>query len=132
MSKFVVTNYTNNKEILKVSDHYVGIPVTVSDENISLVDGKKIVPAGTIIGGKIAPRLENDGEIVVEKNTQGGATGSAGAGVDAEGVLLYDVDVTHGPAAGSMVIHGFIKLSKLPKAPVADAKAALKQITFTV
>lgn len=132
MSKFVVTNYTNNKEILRVADHYVGIPVTVSDENISLVDGKKIVPAGTIIGGKTAPRLENAGEMVVKKNTQDGATGTVGAGVDAEGVLLYDVDVTYGPATGSMVIHGFVKTSKLPEAPVADAKAALKQITFTV
>lgn len=132
MSKFVVTNYTSTKEILRVSDHYVGIPVTVSDEGISLVDGKKIVPAGTIIGGKTTSRLENAGEMVVKKNTQGIATGGAGAGVDAEGILLSDVDVTHGSAAGSMVIHGFIKTSKLPEPPVADAKAALKQITFII
>lgn len=130
MSKFVVNNYMSNKEILRVTDHYVGLPVAVSDEGIVAEDGKKIVKAGTIIGGKSNPVLENTNELVVVKNTQGGATGTAGAAVDAEGVLLYDVDVTHGPAAGSMVVHGFIKLSKIPEAPVVDAKTALKQIIF--
>lgn len=120
MSKFVVNNYLSSKEILRVADHYVAIPVAVSGEGIVLEDGKKIVKAGTIIGGKTNPVLENENEVVVEKNT-----------TDAEGVLLYDVDVTHGINAGSMVIHGFVKLSKLPEAPSTEAKDALKQIIFT-
>lgn len=131
MSKFVVNNYLNSKEILRVANHYVAIPVAVSDEGVALEDGKKIVKAGTILGGKSSSVLENENEVVVKKNTQGATTGTAGAGVDAEGVLLYDVDVTHGPGAGSMIIHGFIKLSKLPEVPVEDAKGALKQIIFT-
>jgi len=119
MSKFVVNQFVNSTEILRVADHYVGLPVAVSDEGVALENGKKIVKAGTIIGGKTNPVLENPNELVVSKNT-----------LDAEGVLLYDVDVTHGPNAGSMVVHGFIKLSKLPEAPVAAAKTALKQIIF--
>lgn len=55
-----------------------------------------------------------------------GATGTAGAGVDAEGVLLNDVDVTYGPSSGAMIIHGFIALDKLPAAPVADVVTALE------
>lgn len=132
MSKFVVNNYMNSKEILRVADHYVALPVSVSDEGVTLDNGKKIVKAGTILGGKSNSVLENEGEVVVKKNTQGELTGTAGAAVDAEGVLLYDVDVTYGPAAGALVVHGFIKLSKLPEVPAEDAKEALKQIIFTV
>lgn len=131
MSKFTVTSYSNNKEILRVADHFVAIPVTVSDTGVAVVDGRKIVKAGTVIGGASKSVIANPQEPVVIKNTQGAVAGATGAGVDAEGVLLNDADVTHGPAAGSMVIHGFIKTSKLPAAPVADAKAALKQIIFT-
>lgn len=57
----------------------------------------------------------------------GGTDGNATA---AEGVLLNDVDVTYGPAQGAMIIHGFINVNKLPEAPAADAKTALKGIFF--
>jgi len=129
MSKFVTTNYLSSKDILKFSNHFVAIGVTVDDTGITAnSDGKKIVSAGTIIGGTGGANaiLANDTIKATEHNTQGGATGTAGAGVDAEGVLLEDVDVTYGPASGSMVIHGFIGLDNLPAVPVADAVTALK------
>lgn len=117
MSKFVVTNYGNKKEILKFGDHYVSVAVTVDDTGIvANADGKKIVPAGTIVGGGV---LADPTKKVSEKNT-----------ADAEGVLLNDVDVTYGPAPGAMVIHGFIDLNKLPAAPAAEAVTALNQIFF--
>lgn len=117
MSKFQVTNYGNKKEILKFPDHYVALAVTVDDEGVTAnADGKKIVPAGTIVGGGF---IEDDTVYAVEAN-----------GADAEGVLLNDVDVTYGPASGAAIIHGFIAEDKLPEAPTADAKTALKQITF--
>jgi hypothetical protein len=124
MSKFVVTDYSNSTEILKFPDHYVSMGVTVDDTGITAnSDGKKIVLAGTIIGGGV---LTDNTKKVLKKNTQGAATGAAGAAVDAEGVLLEDVDVTYGPASGAMVIHGFINTNTLPEAPVADAVTALK------
>lgn len=58
------------------------------------------------------------------------AGGTDGSALSAEGVLLNDVDVTYGPASGAMVIHGYIDSNKLPEAPVAEAKAALKAIFF--
>lgn len=115
--KFTVTNYGNRKEILKFPDHYVALSVTVDDTGITTnSDGKKIVPAGTIVGGGF---LADDTKYAVKKNDE-----------NAEGVLLNDVDVTYGPAPGAVVIHGFINLDKLPEAPDPDAIAALKQITF--
>lgn len=116
MSKFVQTTYTNKKEILKFPDHYVNVAVTVSDAGVTAVNGKKIVPAGTILGGGF---LADESVPAVKTNAAG-----------AEGVLFNDTDVTHGPAPGAALIHGFIDLDKLPEAPVAEAVTALKQITF--
>jgi hypothetical protein len=125
MSKYIETTFANTKkEILKFPDHYVAMAVTIDDEGIEPnEDGKKIVPAGTIVGGKENPVLENLDELVEKKNSGNNAD-------KAEGVLFNDVDVTYGPAGGSMLVHGFLAIDKLPEAPAADAIAALKQITF--
>jgi len=116
MSKFVQTDYGNRKEILKFPDHYVNLAITVSDTGVTAVNGKKIVPAGTILGGGV----------IADPTKQAVKINAAGA----EGVLINDVDVTYGPAPGALLIHGFIDLAKLPEAPVDAAVTALKQITF--
>lgn len=117
MGKFEVTNYGNKKGILKFPDHYVNLAVTVSAQGITANEqGKKIVPAGTIVGGGF---LTSESAEAVKAN-----------GAGAEGILFNDVDVTHGPASGAVLIHGFIALDKIPEAPTTEAKAALKQITF--
>ncbi|MDI9367701.1 MAG: hypothetical protein QM445_05040 [Thermotogota bacterium] len=54
------------------------------------------------------------------------AGGDDGSGYEAEGVLLYDVDVTHGDAPGAMIVWGFIDKSKLDEDPCEDAVEALK------
>lgn len=102
MSKIRVTNYSNTKEILKY-DHFVAEAVVLTEANATTVDGKKIVKAGTILPA-------ND--------------------TTAKGVVLYDVDVTHGDNTGSLVIHGFIDKSKLPAEPESTAIAALSMIKF--
>lgn len=133
MSKFVSTTFGNKTEILKFPDHYVAVGVLVDDAGISAnADGKKIVAAGTIVGGTGGANaiLINQVTKATKHNTQGAATGAAGAGVDAEGILMNDVDVTYGPAQGAMLIHGYVKIDALPEAPVADVKTALKQISF--
>lgn len=119
--KFEQTNFTNKKEILKFPDHYVNVAVTVDDTGISAnADGRKIVPAGTIIGNGM---LTDPTKKAKKAVTNTGVS-------NAEGVLFNDVDVTYGPAAGAMLVHGFIDLNKLPVAPTAEEIAALKQITF--
>lgn len=123
MAKFIQEDYGNTKEILKFPDHYVALAVTVDDEGILPNEhGKKIVPAGTILGGKTKPVIDNTDEYVVEKEGEDIA--------DAEGVLFRDTDVTYGPASGALIIHGFIAQDKLPKPVTAEAKAALPQIHF--
>ena len=117
MSKFVENTYGTPKQIRKFPDHCVALAVTVDDTGVTPdANGRKIVPAGTILGGGFIAD----------------ATKKAVAANDAtsEGVLENDTDVTHGPAPGAAIIHGFIDLNKLPAAPTADAIAALKQITF--
>ncbi|QTH44955.1 hypothetical protein J4772_11445 [Cohnella sp. LGH] len=123
MSKFVTTAYGNRTEILKFPDHYVAVSVTVDDAGVAAVAGRKIVPAGTIVGGGT---LADPEEMVKKATTTAGTPDTT----DAEGVLLNDVDVTYGPAPGAMVIHGFVDETKLPKAPDDAERAALKQITF--
>jgi len=116
--KYVETVRTNGKkEILKFPDHYVAMPVTVSDTGVTAnAEGKKIVPAGTIIGGGF---LTSETAAAVKTNATG-----------AQGVLFWDVDVTYGPAAGAAIIHGFIDLDKLPEAPAAAAVTELNMIKF--
>jgi len=66
VSKFVETEYGSTKEILKFPDHYVALAVMV-DDDVPAVDGKKIVPKGTIVGGKTKAVLDNLDEPVVGK-----------------------------------------------------------------
>jgi hypothetical protein len=121
--RFTETSYTNKKEILKFPDHYVNLAITVSDAGIAAnSEGKKIVPAGTILGGGF---LSNESVLAVKATSSGAPLVS-----NAEGVLFYDVDVTYGPAPGAALIHGFVDVDKLPTAPTAEEKAALKQVTF--
>lgn len=125
--KFEETTYGNKQEILKFPDHYVALAVTIDDTGIvANVDGKKIVPAGTIVGGGV---LANDTVLAKKATTTPGVAPEPDT-TDAEGVLFNDVDVTYGPTSGAMIIHGYIDLAKIPTPPDAAELAALKQITF--
>jgi len=107
------TKYGNYKEILKYPDHHVGIAVMVSDTGVTAnADGKKIVPAGTLVGGLSAGKV----------------TKVNGSGT--EGVLLSDTDVTYGDAPATMIVHGFIDKSKIPEQPSSSASTALNMIQF--
>lgn len=120
--KFVQTDYMSTKNILRFPDHYVTVPVMVDDTGITVNDdGKKLVPAGTIVGGSGGKVLDDpDNILVVASNDE-----------NAEGVLFNDVDVTYGPAPGAMIIHGFPATDKLPTVPAATAVTALAgRITF--
>ncbi len=113
--KFEVKEYGNKKEILKFPDHYVAIAVMVDDSGVVVDEnGKKILKAGTLVGGGVI------------KDPQ--AKVSTVNGAETEGVLMNDVDLTYGPAPGAMIIHGFVDLSKIPEEPAIDVD--LPQISF--
>lgn len=110
--KVVQTNYGMDVDILFNLDPYTARPIMVRDEDVTAVNGKKIVKAGTPLdkAGKVA----ND-------NT-------------ARYVLLKDVDVTYGPKAGTGVYRGTLnkdKINDYADVPLsAEAIAALKGIIF--
>ena len=85
------------------SDKYVAFTTTVPQAKGILVDGKKIVKAGTILPDNNAT---------------------------AKGILLEDVDVTNGDAIGSIIEDGFVLKDRLPVVPDEQAISVLKKITF--
>ncbi len=101
-------------EILKFPS-FRAVAITVDAAKVTAVDGKKILPAGTIIGGVSAKFIDDPTQKVENKNDELKATG-------AEGVLLYDVDVTEGDSEGVMVFEGDIDETQLPEAPVAEVE----------
>lgn len=136
MSKFAETEYVSRKGILKFPDHYVAMPVMVDDEGVTPDEhGKKIVKAGTIVGGKTGSVFSSLDVPVVDKVV---VNGDAVTAEGAEGVLMYDVDVTYGPKDGAMIVHGFIKIDALPyddpakvvEAVQNDATQAFSMIKF--
>lgn len=70
---------------------------------VANANGRKIVPAGTILP-------LND--------------------ATAKGILLTDVDVTEGSQPGALIVDAYILEGRLPVAPIAAAKTALTEIKF--
>lgn len=122
MSNLVkTTSYGTEKTILIAPELAFTIPVQVTNTGITAdADGKKIIKAGTPIGGSTNV-LENRNTVLVVAN-----------GSTAQGVILHDIDVTAGQENATMVVAGYVDLNKIAVAdqPVADAKAALTKITF--
>lgn len=85
------------------SDKYVAFTTTVPQSKGEVVDGRKIVKAGTILPDNNAT---------------------------AKGILLEDVDVTNGDAIGSIIEDGFVLKDRLPVVPDEQAISVLKKITF--
>lgn len=106
MSKFEITHYGDPPTILKHTP-FEAIPWTVPADGVAAdANGRKIVPAGTILPANDAT---------------------------AKGVLLSPADVTYGDAAGAIVVNGYIDLAKVTDAglaPTAEAKTAMPKVTF--
>ena len=111
--KVVQTNYGTSIDILFNLDPYTARPIMVSDKDVTAdANGKKIVKAGSI--------LDKDGAIVNDAT--------------ARYVLLKDIDVTYGPAAGAGVYKGTLDEAKIEANTgvtiAAAAKTALRGIFF--
>lgn len=86
--------------MILANDHYTARPCDCTGLTDLATNG--IIPAGAIIPS-------NDSS--------------------AKGVLLNDVRLSENPN-GTIVIHGFIRLDKIPTAPSEDAKSALPMVQF--
>lgn len=101
--KITKTTYESKPNFL-ASDKYVNFTTTVSDTGVTADEnGKKVVPAGTILPANDAT---------------------------AEGILFESVDVTTGPQPGALMVEGYVLEERLPVVPDATAKTALKEIKF--
>jgi len=96
-----IKNYSNVNFL--ASSNLQSFTTIVSDVGVTVVDGKKVVKAGTVLP-------TND--------------------ASAKGILYNDVDVTHGPQPGALIVEGYILKDRLPVAPSELAKTALTKITF--
>lgn len=113
------TEISVSQEILYDS-HYKAVPVTIDAEQVDAVDGRKIVPAGTLILGV-------GGSVFDDRSRKAQPTTASG---EIDGVLLHDVDVTHGDAGGSLVYAGSVWANKVQPSVTANVKSKLNQIKF--
>jgi hypothetical protein len=106
--------------ILYNVDGMEAMPVTVSNAGVTPdARGRKIVKAGTLVGGEGGSALANKSRYVTAHND-----------ADCEGVLLYDTDVTDGPHPSGMIYKGNVNLGKIPAAPTPAAAAKLPMVRF--
>lgn len=90
-------SFVSKNQILFCTDPRVSVGVVVNATNYVTEDGKKIVKAGTPMGGNLTARTTP-----FTKDTS-----------TPKGVLLHDVDVTDGNANGTLLIFGFVNLERL-------------------
>ena len=89
-------------KMILANDHYVAVPYDCT--GLASLAENGVIPAGTIVPANDAT---------------------------AEGVLLEDVRVQQNPN-GAMVMHGFLRQSRLPVAPTTAAVTALRGKGITI
>ena len=98
----------------------VGIKLAKNFAGAVTENGRKVVKAGTPLSGDLTAR----GTAFVA--AADGSTGSAGDGKPAVGVLLHDVDVTDADANATLLIWGFVNLSRVDSTTATLITAARK------
>lgn len=108
--------YGTSKEVVKYLEGLISLTATAdASKVVAGLDGRKVLPAGTIVTGSLTDRDKK----VSEAND-----------ATAIGVTRYDVSLDDGDAAVAVVIAGTINLANIPKAPETAAKTALNNIIF--
>lgn len=107
--EYNVNSFGSSTGVLAFPEHYVAIGVKHAKADsgtpglATLVGTKYIVKAGTIYPANDATAI---------------------------GVVMNDVDVTNGDGMLAVIVHGFIRLSKVPVVPASAAISAMKMISF--
>lgn len=98
-------------QILFNVDNQMSVSIKVSKSVTGTVteNGRKILKAGTPLNGDLTAR----GTAFVNAADNTATTGQPSNGKPAVGVLLHDVDVTDADANASLLIWGFVNLSRL-------------------
>ena len=109
-------------DVLLNPDNAFEIGVQVGNTGVAAnADGKKIIKAGTHVGGTVS--------VLKTRNTILTVTNTSSNGTNAQGVLRHDVDVTNGNANATLIVRGEVDSSKCPTI-VTEAETALTHIIF--
>jgi hypothetical protein len=114
---------TRNTILIGQESYYIALPARVTNTDVTAVNGKKILKAGTPLSGDITAR----GTAMAKAKTTSGSS-------NAVAILLHDVDVTAGANNATILLAGCVDLLKLDSSVVTliddAAKTALKNIIF--
>lgn len=124
MAQMVKTEKYNEVEldVLLNPDNAFEIGVQVGNTGVTAdSNGKKIIKAGTPVGGTVSALKTRSTVLTVTNTTTDGAK--------SQGVLRHDVDVTNGTANGTLIVRGEVDSSKCPTI-VTEAETALTHIIF--
>jgi hypothetical protein len=118
----LVQNFDGPTQVLGFIANKVALGAVIGDTGVTAdATGKKIIPAGTPVGGADST-LENEQAVLTVAND-----------ATAQGILEFAVDVTAGSADGTLIVNGYINENRLPQGVSVsdDAKKALAgKVTF--
>lgn len=114
-----MANYNFEKTVLDMHSFYYTLPCQVTNTGLTAdSNGKKIIKAGTPVGGDINALLNRNTAVLI-------ATNDATNGDKTQGVVIHDVDVTAGQTTATVAFAGVIDMAKM------DASFALNSnVTF--
>ena len=114
-----MANYNFEKTVLDMHSFYYTLPCQVTNTGLTAdSNGKKIIKAGTPVGGDTNALLNRDTAVLI-------ATNDATNGPKTQGVVIHDVDVTAGQTTATVAFAGVIDMAKM------DAGFALNSnVTF--
>jgi hypothetical protein len=102
-----MANYNFEKTVLDMHSFYYTLPCQVTNTGLTAdSNGKKIIKAGTPVGGDTNALLNRDTAVLI-------ATNDATNGAKTQGVVIHDVDVTAGKTTATVAFAGVIDMAKM-------------------
>ncbi|MDD7245132.1 MAG: hypothetical protein PUH07_08520 [Methanobrevibacter smithii] len=111
-----MANYNFEKTVLDMHSFYYTLPCQVTNTGLTAdSNGKKIIKAGTPVGGDTNALLNRDTAVLI-------ATNDATNGPKTQGVVIHDVDVTAGQTTATVAFAGVIDMAKMDAGFALDSK----------
>lgn len=111
-----MANYNFEKTVLDMHSFYYTLPCQVTNTGLTAdSSGRKIIKAGTPVGGDTNALLNRDTAVLI-------ATNDATNGAKTQGVVIHNVDVTEGQTTAIVAFAGVIDMAKMDAGFVLDSK----------
>lgn len=105
--------YNLENTILNMHAPYYTLPCIISADGVSAENGKKVIKAGTPVGG--------DDNVLLDRTKKLKSTNTSTLGAKTQGILIHDVDVTDGDASGTVAFMGVIDMAKVDSSITIDS-----------